>query len=60
MSYEMVGENRVSLSHIDCTSGLEAIRPQCHDKLYVRHNTIRPLYGFSGRISFSLYYPPIL
>jgi hypothetical protein len=31
MSYETVGENRVSLSHIDRTSGLEAVRPPCHD-----------------------------
>jgi hypothetical protein len=46
MSYETVSENRVSLSHTKCTSGLGVVRPLCHDKSYVRHNTVRPLCGF--------------
>ena len=36
MSYEMVGENRVSLSHSNRMSWLEAIRPSRHDGLYIR------------------------
>jgi hypothetical protein len=36
MSYGMIGENRASLSHTDCTSELRAIRSPCHDRLYVR------------------------
>jgi hypothetical protein len=32
----MVGENRVSLSHTDCTSGLGAVRPSCHDGSYAQ------------------------
>jgi hypothetical protein len=32
----MAGENRVSLSHTDRTSGLRAVRPLCHDGPYVR------------------------
>ena len=35
MSYGTVGENRVSLSHSGCTSGLKAERPPCHDGPYV-------------------------
>jgi hypothetical protein len=31
----MAGENRVSLSHTDCMSGLGAIRSPCHDRPYV-------------------------
>jgi hypothetical protein len=32
----MAGENRVSLSHTDCTSRLGVVCPPCHDKPYVR------------------------
>jgi hypothetical protein len=32
----MIGENMVSLSHTDRTSGLGAVRPLCHDGPYVR------------------------
>jgi hypothetical protein len=32
----MIGENRVSQSHSDRTSRLKAVRPLCHDELYVR------------------------
>jgi hypothetical protein len=56
----MAGENRVSLSHTNRTSGLKAIHPPCHDGLYVQQDTIRPLCGFSGKTSFSLHCPPIL
>jgi hypothetical protein len=31
----MVGENIVSLSHTDHTSGIGAVRPLCHDRPYV-------------------------
>ena len=31
----MIGENWVSLLHTDRTSGLECIRPLCHDRLYI-------------------------
>jgi hypothetical protein len=41
MSYETVGENRVFLSHTNRTSQLGAVRPQCHDKPYVQHNTVQ-------------------
>jgi hypothetical protein len=56
----MVGENRVSLSHIDRMSGLGALRPPCHKGPYVLHNNAQLLCGFSGTTSFSLNYPPIL
>jgi hypothetical protein len=32
----MVGENRVSLSHTDHSSGLRVVCPLCHNGLYVR------------------------
>ena len=32
----MAGENRVSLSHSSHTSGLDVIRPPCHDGPYVQ------------------------
>ena len=32
----MVVENKVSLSHIDCTFGLWCVSPPCHDELYDR------------------------
>jgi hypothetical protein len=32
----MIGENRVSLSYTDRTSGLGAVRPLCHDRPYVQ------------------------
>jgi hypothetical protein len=35
MSYKMVGENKVSLSHTDRTFSLGTVRPQCHNRLYV-------------------------
>ena len=31
----MTGENRVSLSHTDHTSGLNAVRPPCHNEPYI-------------------------
>jgi hypothetical protein len=49
----MVGENRISLSHSDRTSELRSVHPSCHDKLYVWHNTVRPLYGLGENLIFS-------
>jgi hypothetical protein len=40
------GENMVSLSHTNRTSGLGTVRPPCDDKSYVRYNIVRPLCGF--------------
>jgi hypothetical protein len=60
MSYETFGENKVFLPYSDRMSGLESVRSLCNGKPYVWLNTIRPLYGFSGRTSFSLQCPPIL
>jgi hypothetical protein len=42
----MVGENKVSLSHNDCTSGLKSVRPPCYEKSYVRY------VGFQGEPHF--------
>ena len=36
MSYGIVGENRVSLSHSDHTSRLGCVSPPCHDGPYVQ------------------------
>jgi hypothetical protein len=46
MSYKMVGENRVSMSHSSRTSGLEAVHPVT--RLYV-HSDV-----FQGEPIFSL------
>jgi hypothetical protein len=56
----MVGENRISLSHIDRTSGLGTVHPPCHDGPYIWHNTVRLLCGFLGRTSFFFHCSPIL
>jgi hypothetical protein len=63
MSYGTFGENRVSLPHSDCTSGLRCIRPPCNDKPYVwsQHHmsvvwVLRENYIFSPLSA----YPPTL
>jgi hypothetical protein len=60
MSYETVGENRVSLPHIDRTFGLGAVRPPRHDGPYIRQDTVRLLCGFFGKTLISLHCLPIL
>ena len=56
----MVGENRVSLSHIDRTSGLGAYAHHVMTGRMSGLDTVCPLCGFLGRTSFSFHYPPIL
>ena len=50
----MVGENRVSLSHIDRTSKLECVYPPCHDGPYVRSQYHTPaMWVFRENFIFS-------
>ena len=56
----MVGKNRVSLSHIDRTSGLGAYVHRVMTGHTSGLDIVRPLCGFSMRTSFSLHCPPIL
>ena len=51
----MVGENRVSLSHIDYTSGLRCVRPPSHDGAYIwsRYHTFA-MWVFMENFIFSL------
>jgi hypothetical protein len=50
----MASENTVSLSHIDRTFELGAIRPPCHDGPYVRSRySMSALRVFKGNLIFS-------
>ena len=56
----MVGENRVSCLTLTVRLGLGAYVHRVTTGRTSSLNTIRPLYGFSGRTSFSHHGPPIL
>jgi hypothetical protein len=55
MTYGTIGENRVSLPQSSRTSGLEAVRPLCHNEPYVRSRdcTSAPM-SFGENLIFSL------
>jgi hypothetical protein len=60
MSYVTFGRNMVSLPHSDSSLGSGAFVRRVTTSRRSDLDTVRPLYGFSERTSFSLHCPPIL